>query len=161
MLIRLTSFVLLGTLAGAAFAQQYRWIDDKGGMHYTDTPPPPSAKNAEKKNLKGNSVAEQESYQLTQARSRAPVTLYSHPDCQDVCQTARNVLNRRGVPFTEISVTDKPKLDDLRKVSGGERVPVLLVGGHVERTPTAGAFDSALDAAGYPAAGVLKPREQR
>jgi tetratricopeptide (TPR) repeat protein len=33
---------LLG-LAGAAGAQAYRWVDERGGIHYTQTPPPPAA----------------------------------------------------------------------------------------------------------------------
>ncbi len=30
-------------LAGAAGAQAYRWVDERGGIHYTQTPPPPVA----------------------------------------------------------------------------------------------------------------------
>ena len=48
----------------AAWAQQYRWVDEKGRVHYTDTPPPPSAKSTQKKNLKGNAVGQQPNYAL-------------------------------------------------------------------------------------------------
>src|SRR5690349_22271923 len=96
--------LVLALLASqAALAQQYRWLDENGGVHYTDTPPPPTAKSGERKKLKGNAVGSQTSYELERALKTAPVTLYSHPDCKDLCQLAREVLNKRGVPFTEVS----------------------------------------------------------
>ena len=78
--------------AGAAFSQQYRWVDEKGGVHYTDTPPPPSAKDVRKKNLKGNAVGEQQNTQLARASKDSPVTLYSHPTCKASCDMAREIL---------------------------------------------------------------------
>ena len=144
----------------AAFAQQYRWIDENGRVHYTDTPPPPTAKSGERKKFKGNAVGSQPSYELEQALKTAPVTLYSHPECKDLCQLARDVLNKRGVPFTEVSATDEAKLEQLRRVSGSTRVPVLVVGGQVETSVSAEAYSQALDLAGYPKPGVVPARKQ-
>lgn len=159
--VRLKLVVVLLALAAAASAsaQQYRWLDEKGRVHYTDTPPPPTARNAQKKNLKGNAVGQQQSYDLSQAMKTSPVKLYSHPDCKDPCQRARELLNRRGVPFTEISAVDD-KLDELKRVSGSTSVPVLVVGSQVETSPTDQAYNQALDLAGYPAPGVVPPRSQ-
>ena len=154
-------FVLFALLASqAALAQQYRWVDENGGVHYTDTPPPPTAKSGERKKLKGNAVGSQTSYELEQALKTAPVTLYSHPECKDLCQLARDVLNKRGVPFTEVSATDEAKLEQLRRVSGSTRVPVLVVGGQVETSVSADAYSQALDLAGYPRPGVVPARKQ-
>jgi hypothetical protein len=36
--------ILLATLSLGAPAQMYRWVDGQGKVHYTDTPPPQSAK---------------------------------------------------------------------------------------------------------------------
>jgi len=141
-------------------AQQYRWVDENGRVHYTDTPPPATAKDVQKKRMTGNAVGSQGSYGLAEAIKNSPVTLYSHPDCKDLCQMARDVLNGRGVPFAEISATDPAKIEQLRRVSGGERVPVLVVGGQVETTVSAAAYNQALDLAGYPKAGVAAPRSQ-
>jgi len=153
--------LLLALLASqAALAQQYRWLDENGGVHYTDTPPPPTAKSGERKKFKGNAVGSQTSYELEQALKTAPVTLYSHPDCKDLCQLAREVLNKRGVPFSEVSATDEAKLEQLRRVSGGTRVPVLVVGGQVETSVSADAYSQALDLAGYPRPGVVPARKQ-
>jgi glutaredoxin len=160
MMSRAIAFVICALAAQAALAQQYRWVDEKGRVHYSDTPPPPSARNVEKKKLKANAVGAQPNYELSQAMKNSPVTLYSHPDCKEACQLARDVLNKRGVPFTEVSATDEAKLDQLRRVSGGVNVPVLVVGRQVETSPSASAYDQALDLAGYPKAGVVAARNQ-
>ena len=157
-----TLLLLLAMLVSSiAWAQQYRWVDENGRVHYTDTPPPPSAKNAQKKNLKGSELGQQESFEMMEATRKAPVTLYTFTECQAPCQMARDVLNKRGVPFREKQVSSQQMLDELQKVSGGTNVPVLVVGGQVEKTASPDAFNQALDIAGYPRAGVAKPRNQQ
>jgi glutaredoxin len=146
--------------AGLAFAQPYRWIDEKGRVQYSDTPPPAGAKGVEKKRFQDNAIGGQPSYQLDKAMRESPVTLYSHPDCKDQCQIARDTLNKRGIPFREVSVDDQPKQDELKRLSGGINVPVLAVGGQVETTISPQAYNRALDLAGYPPAGVAPARNQ-
>ena len=157
----LRAFFILLLVSPAAWAQQYRWVDEAGRVHYTDTPPPPSAKSAQKKNLKGSELGQQESYEMMEATRKAPVTLYTFTECQAPCQMARDVLNKRGVPFREKQVSNQQMLDELQKVSGGTNVPVLVVGSQVEKTASPDAFNQALDIAGYPRAGVAKPRNQQ
>jgi glutaredoxin len=147
-------------VAQPAAAQQYRWLDENGRVHYSDTPPPPTARDVQQKRMKGNAVGAQGSYELSEAMKNSPVTLYSHPDCKDLCQLARDVLNKRGVPFAEVSANDEAKIEELRRVSGGVKVPVLVVGGQVETTISAAAYNRALDLAGYPRAGVAPARSQ-
>ena len=102
-------------IALAAHAQQYRWMDDKGRIQYTDTPPPASAKGVQKKNLSASPAATpEEPFALQTARKNAPVKLYSSPDCGEWCESARALLNRRGIPFNEVSVSDAAQLDDLQ-----------------------------------------------
>jgi glutaredoxin len=151
---------LFFVLATTASAQPYRWIDEKGRVQYSDTPPPAGAKGVQKKQLRDNAIGGQGSYQLDKAMRESPVTLYSHPDCKDQCQIARDTLNKRGIAFKEMVVDDQPKQDELKRVSGGISVPVLVVGGQVETTIGAQAYDRALDLAGYPPAGVAPPRNQ-
>ena len=157
----LRALIVLLLIAPPVWAQQYRWVDDKGRVHYTDTPPPPSARSSQKKNLKGNELGQQESYEMMQAARNAPVTLYTFTECQAPCQMARDVLNKRGVPFHEKQVANQQMLDELQKVSGGTNVPVLVVGSQVEKSASPEAFNQALDNAGYPRAGVAKPRNQQ
>ena len=156
---RLTLSLVLLTV-GAVSAQQYKWVDDKGRVHYTDTPPPATARTTEKKDLRGNAIGVQADFQLSTAMKNAPVKLYSHPDCKSPCQMARDVLNRRGIPFEEISAADPGKIEELQAVSGGQSVPVLVVGSYVEKSPTAKAYDEALDWGGYPPSGRLRPGNQ-
>jgi glutaredoxin len=105
-------------------------------------------------------VSGQGSYQLDKAMRESPVTLYSHPDCKDQCQIARDTLNKRGIPFTEVSVEDQAKQDELKRLSGNIVVPVLVVGGQVETVISAQGYNRALDLAGYPPAGVARARNQ-
>jgi glutaredoxin len=157
--LRCTALVIVFA-AGIAAAQPYRWIDENGGVQYTDTLPPAGAKYVEKMQLRDNVIGEQTSYELEKAMRESPVTLYSHPYCNDNCQIARDMLNKRGIPFREVSVEDQPTQDELKRVSGGINVPVLVVGEQVETTISAQAYDRTLDLAGYPRAGVVRPRNQ-
>jgi hypothetical protein len=94
------------------------------------------------------------------ARKNHPVKLYSSPDCGTACDSARALLNTRGVPFTEISVSTDDALAELERVSAGSLVPVLLVGRDVRKGFEEGAYHQSLDDAGYPKAGVLPRRNQ-
>jgi glutaredoxin len=161
----LTRALVAGLLLGAALAaqaQQYRWVDEKGRVQYTDTPPPASAKGVQKKNLNTGPAAGSgpEPYALQLARKSAPVKLYSSPDCGAMCDGARALLNQRGVPFSEVSVADAAQLEEFKKVTGGTAVPVMFVGQSMQKGFEEGSYHRALDAAGYPAAGLLPPRKQ-
>lgn len=153
--------VLTLCAAPAQAQQMYRWTDEKGGVHITDTPPPPSAKDAQKlKAAAGPPTAPQLPFELAQAMKDFPVTLYTAPNCREPCAKARAALNNRGVPFKEIQVWDKESNQELRQVSGSAEVPVLVVGGNVQKGYEQGAFDTLLDSAQYPRAGVLPARNQ-
>jgi glutaredoxin len=136
----------------------YRWTDENGRTHITDTPPPPAAKGARKiKPAAGAPAAEP--LVLQQALKNFPVTLYTSAECTEPCSRAREHLNKRGVPFTETEIRDGA--DELKRVAGASEVPALKVGGKVVSGFEAAAYDGALDSAGYPRAGVLAPRAQR
>ncbi len=152
---------LVLALAGAsALGQAYRWVDKDGRVHYTQTPPPPDAKNVQRKKLGGN-VAESSNlpYATRQAAQNFPVTLYTSPDCGAPCDDARSNLVKRAVPFREISVVDQKSLEDLKKVSGKTQLPALVVGSDVQSGFLEGHFKSALDDAGYPGSAPQVPLE--
>jgi glutaredoxin len=159
---RIISALLLTLVAATAAAQQiYRWTDEKGRVHITDTPPPPSAKSVQKKSYQGAPAESgQTSFELSQAVKEFPVTLYTASTCSEPCQDARSVLNRRGVPYKEIQVSDAQTADELKRVSGGEQVPVLVVGRSVHSGFLQSAYDSLLDAARYPKTGSVPARAQ-
>jgi glutaredoxin len=153
--------VLVLAAAFAASAQQlYRWTDEKGRVHITDTPPPASARNVQKKSTGAGSSEAQQPFELRQAARNFPVTLYTAPACKEPCAAARAHLNKRGVPFTEVQVGDEASRQELRAASGGEDVPTILVGRSVHRGYAPDSYESLLDSARYPRAGLMAPRAQ-
>ncbi len=141
-------------LAAAASAQLYRWVDKDGKVHYSDTPPPSSAgKSAQLRS--GGNVADSGTlpYATQQAAKNYPVTIYTADNCKEACADGRKLLQSRGVPFREVAITDENSRDELKKVSGGEEVPVMTVGKSVTKGFGADAWHLALDAAGYPRSG--------
>ena len=142
------------TLAATGFAQTqvYRYTDADGRIVYSDRPPPGSAKNVQPKRLGANFIETQQMPLGTQqAVERFPVTLYTY-DCGDVCQSAEALLNRRGVPFSTVNVTETEGAAKLQSLTGEQRVPVLQVGERVEKGYLESKWQAALDDAGYPKA---------
>jgi glutaredoxin len=157
--------IVVAALAAAALSvqaqQMYRWTDEKGRVHITDTPPPPSAKGVQKQSgATAPAVEQQMPFELAQAMKDFPVTLYTAPNCKEPCARARGALNLRGVPFREVQVWEKDTIQELTKLAGSNQVPVLLVGQSVQKGFQQDAFDALLDAARYPRAGILPARSQ-
>ncbi len=162
MKLRLVLALLVGFAAGAAQAQQlYRWTDEKGRVHVTDTPPPASAKGVQTKKPVAEPTSEPQSFELMRAQKDFPVVLYTSPPCKGACDQARTALNKRGIPFKEVIVYDEGSQEQLQKLAGSsDIVPVLVVGRSVQKGFEQAAFDALLDAAGYPKSGTLPPRAQ-
>lgn len=148
--------------SGTAFAQQYRWVDEKGRVQYSDTPPPASAKEVRKRGLGSAPVKteEQVPFELQRVQAGFPVTLYTAPICKQPCALAREALNKRGVPFKEVQVWNVETLDQLKAVASSDNVPALVVGRSVLSGFDSNRYESLLDLAGYPKAGVLPLRTQ-
>ncbi len=150
--------VALGTVAllcaTAASAQLYRWVDKDGKVHYTDRPPPAAAGKSEQLRPGGSATdGGALPYATQQAVQNYPVTIYTAENCKDACADARKLLQGRGVPYREVAVADEKSREELKKVSGGEEVPVMTVGRSVTKGFGADAWHLALDAAGYPRSG--------
>ena len=79
-----------------------------------------------------------------------PVKLYSHPTCGAPCDRARSLLDGRGVTYEDIAVQQQVEIDELQRVSGDVRVPVLIVGEVVTRGFSPLSYNNVLDAAGFP-----------
>ena len=157
------SFALFTALAASAvLAQQlYRWTDEKGRVHITDTPPPASAKDVQRKAAAaGAADSGHMPYELAQAVKDFPVVLYTSPTCKTPCSDARSALNKRGVPFKEVQVLEEKSNAELKSVSGDSFVPTLLVGRSVQKGFQQDAYDALLDSARYPKAGSVPVRNQ-
>ncbi len=159
---RLLTALLLCAAAFAASAQMYRWTDDKGRVHFSSTPPPAGAKGVQKKGAEpaagaGSSAALP--FSVQQAQKNFPVTLYTTPGCEG-CDAARKLLNGRGLPFKEVSVTEDAQIEELKAAAGANSVPTMIVGRTVQKGFEEGVYNRTLDAAGYPRAGILPPGSQ-
>jgi glutaredoxin len=85
------------------------------------------------------------------ARAGTPaVKLYTHPQCGVPCDEARSLLAGRGVTYEDITAQEQAEINELQKVSGDTKVPVLLVGNVVTRGFSAPDYNLVLDAAGFP-----------
>jgi glutaredoxin len=158
---RLFAISLLIFAAGAAHAELYRWTDEKGGVHVTDTPPPASARSVERQKPLANVVpGTQPPYELAVAMKDFPVVLYTSPNCSEGCERARSALNARGVPFREVQVWDAQTNEAMKKATGANLAPTLTVGRSVHQGFDQGAYDALLDSARYPKAGTVPRRNQ-
>jgi glutaredoxin len=161
-------FLLIATAlaaSGTAWAQAYRWIDKDGKVQFTDTPPPPGAKDVRKTAAPAApaeaATSPQLPFEIARLQKDFPVTLYTSPSCKEGCDLARAALNKRGVPFKEVQIWNAEGNEELKRVSGAVEVPTLLVGRSAQRGFEQGAFDLLLDSAGYPKAGLLPPLSQK
>jgi glutaredoxin len=152
--------VILGCIAGTASAQLYKWTDENGRTRYTDTPPPPNAKGAQKKNYNSGASESAVPYATQRAIREFPVVLYTAPDCGKPCVDGRALLERRGVPYREIATRDAADIEGMKKATGQNQVPALLVGPEAIGGYEAGRWNAALNLAGYPSSAV-KPQAAR
>jgi len=161
-LTRAVLALLLAAALGAAQAQQqlYRWVDAKGKVHVTDTPPPATARKVEKKTYGSSATPAPSSFELDRVRKEFPVTLYTALSCKEPCAQARAALNQRGVPYKEVQVWNEATNAQLKTVSQSNEVPVLSVGRSVQKGFEQRAYDNLLDSAGYPRTGTLPATAQ-
>jgi hypothetical protein len=136
----------------------YKWTDPDGNVHYTDHAPiPAEAMKQERKRFGDKPTDVVLPYALQRAIKTYPVTLYNS-DCGDACTKAAALLSQRGVPFSDKQARDAAAGQELKALTGGKlEVPVLKLGNQVLRGFEEGAWNHALDAAGYPRAGILPP----
>lgn len=141
------------TLALPADAQTtYRWIDKATGKTvFSDQPPPPGAKVIQTKESKAPAEEAQVPYAVKQAAEKYPVVLYTAANCIEACKQGRDLLNGRGVPFSEKMLSKDEEIAELSAKLGGEvSVPTLFVGQQNFKGYEAGAWNNLLDLAGYP-----------
>jgi glutaredoxin len=141
-------------VAASAHAQLYKWVAADGTVSYSDVPPPPTATKVERKSMSSGTSLAGLPYELTDAIKGNPVTLYTMPNCP-ACDAGRKMLNDRGIPYSEKTVTTVDDMNRLQQVSGANQLPVLIVGRSKQTGFGPDQWGSALTAAGYPATSKL------
>lgn len=133
-----------------AHAQTYRWVDSTGRTFISDIPPPGKPKSV---SAIGNGSGESGNdlpFAVRKAKENFPVMLFTSADCQAECKQARELLNTRGIPFTERMMQKAEDAIELKALVGDIFVPTLKVGKQAFRGYEPGAYNNLLDLAGYP-----------
>ena len=154
LLVLCTVFLLLPVHAG----ELYRSIDSSGKVHYSDRPLRGTDEVEQLRLGKPPTPDDSLPYATRRAMQNFPVTLYVSEGCGSPCQTARNLLQQRGIPFAEKLVASKEELDAFRQASGTDRVPAATVGTTWLRGFLAADWNRELDTVGYPKSAPYRPR---
>ncbi|MEF8700222.1 MAG: glutaredoxin family protein [Candidatus Accumulibacter sp. UW26] len=138
----------------------YRWIDpNTGGTVISDLPPPPDARQVTRYTGKISDDERPLPYGVRQAMEKFPVILYTTSGCLAVCKQARELLNGRGVPFSERVLNSEQEVADIDQQLGGEAVmPSLVVGRQSARGFAPATWNALLDAATYPTTSPYRVR---
>jgi len=147
--MRYLLMLCLTLAATVAQADTYRWLDAGGRTVVSDTPPPGKSKGVVKSGEKPE-AGDNQSFATKKAAEAFPVTLYTTAECINECKNARDLLNGRGVPFTEKMLQTQEQIDELKQLIGDAVVPALKVGNQRFRGFEAAAYNNLLDLAGYP-----------
>jgi len=162
--MKLALAILLAWSAQSACAGElYRYVDPDGRITYSDMPPPKTAKKIERKADADKSPDASLPYATREAAKKFPVMIYAN-DCGDPCKQARDMLEKRGVPYAQKDPSiSKADAAALTKLVGALEVPTLVVGKlkHIKGFEP-GAWNGALDEAGYPKNNPgVKPEQAR
>lgn len=137
-------------LANVQAGELYRSIDKDGKVHYSDTPLQ-GTEDVEQLKLGAEPKSSEDlPYETQRAMQNFPVTFYSFPACGSGCQQARDLLKKRGIPFTEKSLVNPEDVDTFRKASGDNQIPAMSVGKTWVKGFLASEWNNELDYAGYP-----------
>ena len=148
------------TLALALFAlpgqAQFKVIGADGKVTYTDREPSASEGKVvplgKKATVTQSAAAEPElPFELRQATTKYPVTLYVTSTACEPCNSGRQMLKQRGIPFNEKLVVTAEDSEALERLSGAREAPTLshrLADRSAATLPRPGC--AYLDAAGYP-----------
>lgn len=159
------ALLLLGALAcGSVQAQPvYRIVGPDGKVTFSDRAPDvaaPGARTSAATQPPAGTDASALPYELRQVVQRFPVTLYTGSNCAP-CDSARNLLTTRGVPFTERTVGTSEDVQALEKFSGKSNLPFATIGGQQLEGFSETDWSQYLDAAGYPKQSQLPPNYRR
>ncbi len=157
-------WVLVGAalvIAASAQAQTvYRIVGPDGKVSFSDQPPPSAAKSAAPVATAGTADAgggggnARLPFELRKVVGQFPVVLYVSKECAP-CNSGRNLLVARGIPFTEKSVDNNESIDALKPLSGQTSLPLLTIGSQQLKGYSDANWSQYLTAAGYPEKSVL------
>ena len=132
----------------------YRIVGPDGRVSFSDQPPAAQAPAAAPAGSSRGAASTALPYELRQASSRYPVTFYGAADCAP-CNAGRNLLNSRGIPYTEKTVSSQDDAEALKRLAGEAALPLLTIGSQRLKGFSEPEWTQYLDAAGYPKQSML------
>ena len=152
------SLLGLSLCFGVAAQQMFKHVDAAGRVTFSDKPPSPSVggkfEPVTSRAQIGSTNTASLPLELRQAAERYPVVLFTGPNCEP-CETGRQLLNRRGIPFGERTVATAADGEALRRLSGDQGLPLLTIGGQQIKGYSDIEWNQFLTAAGYPSSSLL------
>jgi glutaredoxin len=157
---RLAATIALAVIPALVPAQGiYRIVGPDGRVTFSDKPPASSEKatalSPSGRSTQGGASGDLP-FELREAMNRYPVTLYTGDNCE-ACGAARNLLNSRGVPYTERTIITTQDIEALKRLGMEAMVPTATIGGQRLKGYSEGEWSGYLDAAGYPKTSRLPP----
>lgn len=142
----------------------YKVVGPDGKVTYTDRVPGSSDGKVTPLSADGNAVNTVSEplalpFELRQATTRYPVTLYTFADCTP-CDNARALLRQRGIPYVEKLVLTEQDAAALQRLTGTREGPTLMIGQKPLPGLSAESWNAYLDSAGYPRENRLPPGYQ-
>ena len=114
-------------LVSGADAQQFRWTDAQGKVHYTDRPPPGAKATEVEMRINSYSGKPTVSGSPAGAAVGNNVVLYTTVWC-GYCRQARAYLDSRKIRYSDRDVEKSDSAREEYRKFGARGVPVILVG---------------------------------
>jgi glutaredoxin len=162
----LASCVAVILVAGSSLAQAqtvYRIVGPDGKVTFSDKPPAAApqapaggavASSSEASDAGADAASVRLPFELSKLVRQYPVVLYSGKDCAP-CNSGRNLLINRGIPFTEKTVENNASAQALLQISGQVSIPLLTIGSQQLKGFSETSWTQYISAAGYPERSVL------
>jgi glutaredoxin len=145
---------LVAVLAAAPVLAQYKVVGPDGKVTYTDRPAVSANNKVTSIGSRGAAAAGATDstlpLELRQPAAKYPVTLYTVTGSCGPCESARQLLRARGIPYAEKQVQTPEDSEALERLSGARDAPTLAIGTQMMRGLAPEVWGSYLDAAGYP-----------
>jgi len=154
MKLQITHYLRALLLVGGAFAAglasaQVRTTGPDGRVTYTDRPPANQPARTVSPSSGPAGPGAGLPFEVQNAMNRFPVTLYTAEKCSP-CEDSRAYLRGRGIPYTELTISNEEDFAILKRLSPDNTVPVMTLGNAKQVGFSSTTWGTALDAAGYP-----------
>jgi len=112
-------------VSGAAVGEVYKWMDEKGKVHFGDQKPASGKVEEVELNVKTYTSV---SHQATTVHKEKIVVMYSTARC-GYCKQAREYFRKNNIRFTEYDIGRDKSARRRFKQMGAKGVPVILYAG--------------------------------